>query len=601
MNRIKLFLHYLRTHIWIQISIIFIMSLIIIIFCYQIYMRKAYESFLMKKNHLMESAVLDAMQMNIDNTMTEYINMGAQIAVAQTVYDLAGRLTMSQETPERNILMLKSTFATMAYYSKNVINISVISKDGVPYQYDRLYQLDTYMWSSVNSSLLKDMYNKLNEIACDKRVPKYLISTENGSHPTNNEPVFHIFYPIVGRSNYFSKMHGMLCVTFSLDMLQPLMDILSGEEGTYSQAYVTEEGGRIIGHSNPEYKGKSESIYRNNDMLFILDKPLEKVNWNLHISLDRNKLNQSVIEIITRGMGVYIFLILVVAGIFYLIIKKINYPLQSIKTAMETTASGSEKLSGKVTVKGEHEIWQLARGYNDMIEKLVKQEKEVEKNHLLCITAMKRQHQAEREALETQINAHFLCNTLGTINYEAMECGNFKVSELIKKLSNILRYTFDQKCQNVYMYQEFAWIEQYLFLQKARLEDVFDYEVEFPDECADWSCCKLMLQPFVENAILHGFEGRENGGKLLILAEKADERLAVSIKDNGCGIPLDKLEHIRRILSGEEVTDTKKTGIGIRNVVARMRLFYGNGIMITVTSSKENGTEFKIYIPEVKM
>lgn len=127
------------------------MSLVMIIFCYQVYMRKAYENFLVKKNHLMESAVLDAMQMNIDYTMMEYINMGVQIAVAPAVYDLAGRLTGTREDPERDFMILKATFANMANYSKNVINISVASEEGEVYQYDRLYQIDAIMWRPKDS------------------------------------------------------------------------------------------------------------------------------------------------------------------------------------------------------------------------------------------------------------------------------------------------------------------------------------------------------------------------------------------------------------------------------------------------------------------
>ncbi len=111
-----------------------------------------------------------------------------------------------------------------------------------------------------------------------------------------------------------------------------------------------------------------------------------------------------------------------------------------------------------------------------------------------------------------RINAHFICNTLGTINYEAIEAGNRQGSVLIKKLSNILRYTFDQKCQDVYLYQEIAWIDQYLYLQKTRFENVFDYSIDFEEEYGYWPCCKLMFQPFVENSILHGFEGRHEGG-----------------------------------------------------------------------------------------
>lgn len=131
----------------------------------------------------------------------------------------------------------------------------------------------------------------------------------------------------------------------------------------------------------------------------------------------------------------------------------------------------------------------------------------VEEQHGEIIESMKMKRRAEREALESQINAHFICNTLNAINYEAMDNGDFKVSLLLKKLSNILRYTFDQKHQNVYMFQEISWIEQYLFLQKERMGSAFDYEIQFDSDYDNWPCRKLMLQPFVENSILHGLEG----------------------------------------------------------------------------------------------
>ena len=101
-----------------------------------------------------------------------------------------------------------------------------------------------------------------------------------------------------------------------------------------------------------------------------------------------------------------------------------------------------------------------------MLQKIRKAAQKVEEQHDKMIESLKMKQRAEREALESQINAHFICNTLNAINYEAMESGNFKVSILLKKLSNILRYTFDQKHQNVYMFQEISWIEQYLFSAK---------------------------------------------------------------------------------------------------------------------------------------
>ena len=122
---------------------------------------------------------------------------------------------------------------------------------------------------------------------------------------------------------------------------------------------------------------------------------------------------------------------------------------------------------------------------------------------------IQQKNQAEREALESQINAHFLCNTLNAINYNVLESGNTEVAALLKRLSSILYYTFSQTTQDVTLGQELDWVQQYLYLQKYRLGDRFSYQIDFPEEYREWPCCKLVLQPFVENSILHGFENAE--------------------------------------------------------------------------------------------
>lgn len=168
-------------------------------------------------------------------------------------------------------------------------------------------------------------------------------------------------------------------------------------------------------------------------------------------------------------------------------------PVTKISESIKTVKKGN--FHSKISIEGKHEIWQLADEYNRMIEALEEKNIAMRRQHEETLASIERQHQAEREALESQINAHFICNTLGTINYEAIEAGNRQVSVLIKKLSNILRYTFDQKCQDVYLYQEIAWIDQYLYLQKTRFENVFEYSIDFEEEYGYWPCCKLMFQP----------------------------------------------------------------------------------------------------------
>lgn len=140
-------------------------------------------------------------------------------------------------------------------------------------------------------------------------------------------------------------------------------------------------------------------------------------------------------------------------------------PVRLLLDSMKEAEKG--RLNGRVKIEGQHEIWQVAEEYNRMIGVLEEKNEEIDRQHRQTLRFIRQQHAAEWDALESQINAHFICNTLGCINYEAMQAGNHEVSQMLKKLSNILRYTFDQKRQEVMLCQETAWVDQYLYLQKC--------------------------------------------------------------------------------------------------------------------------------------
>lgn len=594
---IRKIIYYLKSHLWYTISLVFGLAMVCMYLGYQQYMQYKYADFLLEKNHLMESAVLENVHTNLYSTLNDYIDMGSQIAVNPVIYQSAEEVFFSESNDEKTkgIRDLNNNLSTMAALSGKVLNISLVTEDGQIFQYDRMVQGKKYsMWGEEDMEGLKEQYEKLYEKATGPQVPRYLVATSPTLHP-NHERVFHIFYPMVGKSSSFTQMNSMLCITYKMDILQPFLDTIAKSESAYTKGYITDESGTIIYHSDSVYIGKKESQYLSTSSIITLDQSLENTGWKLHIALDKFALNRSVGGILKQGMFVFCILLAALAALFYQLMRRISKPLGKIQTAMIRT--GSEKGYRRILIEGEHEIWQLAEKYNEMTENLELKEQEVERNHQLTLISLERQHQAEWEALETQINAHFLCNTLGTINYEAIECGNFKVSRLIKNLSNILRYTFDQKSQKVYMSQEIAWIEQYLYLQKARLEDVFDYRITFPEEFCDCPCCKLMLQPFVENAIMHGFEGRESGGLLEISVEKQGKFLRLTIKDNGCGIPEEKCGIIQEMLNGEQLNSVENFGIGIRNVASRMRLFYGGKAKMSVKSYVGQGTVFTFIVP----
>ena len=127
--------------------------------------------------------------------------------------------------------------------------------------------------------------------------------------------------------------------------------------------------------------------------------------------------------------------------------------------------------------------------------------------------------------------------------------------------------------------------------------DVFDYEIIFPEEYNEWPCCKLFLQPFVENSILHGFEGWESGGKIVISGRESGGRLVMTVEDNGCGMEKDVSDAISRILSGNAGIERNQIGIGIQNVVARLRMYYGPEMEVELETAPGKGTKFIMWLP----
>lgn len=147
------------------------------------------------------------------------------------------------------------------------------------------------------------------------------------------------------------------------------------------------------------------------------------------------------------------------------------------------------------------------------------------------------------------------------------------------------------------MFQEISWIEQYLFLQKERLESTFDYKIIFDSDYDNWPCRKLMLQPFVENSILHGFEGMDSGGFIKIVGEGYKEFLKITIEDNGCGMNPEREREIQEILENPLIAQDKKVGIGISNVITRMKMYYGEEFSAFLDTEEGEGTRFIFILP----
>ena len=205
--------------------------------------------------------------------------------------------------------------------------------------------------------------------------------------------------------------------------------------------------------------------------------------------------------------------------------------------------------------------------------------------------------EADLKALQAQINPHFLFNVLNTIGRLALLEGADKTQEMIYAFSDMMRYTLKKEKNNIVtLKEELEHVKNYLSIQKMRLGDRLNYTVSVDESAEDILCPFMIVQPFVENAVIHAIEPNAKCGEIRITAQLFKETAVLKIIDNGKGIPADK---IQRILDGTYKSDgsNKQTGIGINNANKRLTYYYGVNHKVEVKSKLDKGTEITIKIP----
>lgn len=597
---IKAIWNYKSSHMWCSFATAILLSVILLFFITMWYMKDRYYSYLMETTYSTERALLKSVDKNIENQMETYVNYGSGISIDLEVEQMIENgIGKEGEISASERKSVKDTLRRAIKVSNSIAGIALISEEGVLFQYDRIEMNVSgarEIWDEESEDIIEETFFKVQEMAAGHAVPRYEIITQPLVHPNDkSKGLIHIAFPL--KSNYsYEKMRYMLVLTFDNQPMDVLLKQLNQNQKEYIQAYIEDGQGKILMHTGgSEYLGEKSRVYEDDSRVTDLTVDIGTYGWTLHAAIDENILEEEVNEMYDRMVLIFIVAIVLIMFLLFMVTNRILRPVKIISSSISRVKDGDTR--EQLSIEGTNEIWQLAREYNEMVQAIRKASLEVEEEHNRVIESMKMKQLAEREALESQINAHFICNTLNVINYEAIDSGNYKVSVLLKKLSNILRYTFDQKHQNVYMFQEISWIEQYLFLQKERMEGLFDYQIEFDSDYDNWPCRKLMLQPFVENSILHGFEGRSFGGMIRITGRGYKEFLRISVEDNGCGMEEERSAIIQEILENPPIAKSKAVGIGISNVITRMQMYYGKEFQVSLDTGEGKGTRFVFLLP----
>ncbi|WDM23053.1 sensor histidine kinase [Paenibacillus polymyxa] len=201
-------------------------------------------------------------------------------------------------------------------------------------------------------------------------------------------------------------------------------------------------------------------------------------------------------------------------------------------------------------------------------------------------------------ALQNQINPHFLFNTLNVLSKLAILEGAEKTSDLIVSLSNLLRYSLQKLDKPVTLQEELDHISEYVTIQQARFRDRIRFDLHFDASVLQQQIPALTIQPFIENAFLHGVADMEDGAIIALTLSRANEDVQIEISDNGKGMTEETRLSVLRL--EDEVESGSSTGLGMQNVFRRLQLFYGKEGMVEISSSAGRGTTITIRIPVKK-
>jgi two-component system, sensor histidine kinase YesM len=417
-----------------------------------------------------------------------------------------------------------------------------------------------------------------------------------------DDPYDKNYFLAIRRVNLIEREYrngGYLLISIYREHFQFVSEQLNEESFQYS-ILLNQDNQPIVSNYHGELADVLDSEQKTlqlNHRDYIVAKKTSKITgWTILLLTPINALTEGLSSIrsgiILSGIGG-----LIIFTIFSFILSTIiTRPILNLTQTMQRAVNGSLTLNPKVS--SVNEINKLNSTYNQLVN---------ETNHLIQMVYQKEilRSRSELKALQAQINPHFLFNTLDALRWSLEEKNEEELSELVIAMSNLFRYTITKETdvEWVYLKDAMKHIENYMEIMKMRFGDRLHYHPSVPSEFEHVRLPKLIIQPFVENAIQHG-AGNKLGECHISVSVKAIKKsgidfIKISVKDNGPGIERDKLAHLVESMKTGGVTSMTGTGIGISNVYKRIKLFYEDKVPadLYIFSTPGEGTTVSIEIP----
>jgi two-component system sensor histidine kinase YesM len=391
--------------------------------------------------------------------------------------------------------------------------------------------------------------------------------------------------------------------------------------GSHGYFFIADDKGKYVYHPDKNRIGTELPVEIRDEVFHAGDKAFTAVidnqaqmfmsrrsnygNWRLVVSMSVEELRKPTDTIRTTTIVVGCFTLGIALWLAFRFGKSITGPIRTLKAAMRQTEKGNW-----VTIPlPEHrdEIVELMSRYNLMVNRLSELVDKVYQAELSDRESRMERQKAELQSLQLQINPHFLYNTLETIVCYAVIRDSKEISEIVKALAYMLRYSVQTNLEEITVANELKHVLYFLMVLRHRIGREFEVDVAIHPDYLLRSMVRLTLQPLVENAFQHAFpDGVEDYHYIRIDAGEDDDIFWLSVEDNGAGIKEERLAEVREKLGANRLADNEEGssqgigGIGIVNVHRRIQMVFGEQYGLKIESEVDQGTKLLMIMPASK-
>lgn len=397
-----------------------------------------------------------------------------------------------------------------------------------------------------------------------------------------------------------STEQAVLLIEMAYQGLEEVLDEVTLGNGGY--IYLMDSKGEIIWH--PKYEliasgrvkennlvaagyddGSREEIF-NGTRQTVVTKTVGYTGWKLVGVIKGTGISLNMLKTRLFIVFVILLIIFIVILINSYISFRVTNPIRELEKSVKALEEGN--LDADIYMGGSYEVQHLGKSVQDMKFRIKGLMQDIVSEH-------EEKRKSEFDSLQAQINPHFLYNTLDIIVWQIENEKQSEAVHTVTALARFFRLSLGKGKNIVTVKDEIDHVKNYLMIQHMRFKNKFDYEFDIAEDVLELPSLKLMLQPLVENAIYHGMEFMDGDGMIMVKAWRKEDELYLSVADNGLGMTEDKVE---MILTGKSTSGNGRgSGIGVKNVNERIKLYFGEAYGLTIDSEPDEGTTVIIHLP----